>query len=74
LRGLKQNRAKLAVVEMGAGTAIPTVRHQSEAVADHFDATLIRINAREADVPICGLGLRLNAAEGIQRVCAGLVG
>jgi NAD-dependent SIR2 family protein deacetylase len=72
LRGLKQSRAKLVVVEIGAGTAIPSVRHQSEWVADHFDAALIRINAREPEVPAGGLGLRLKAAEGIQRVCAGL--
>jgi NAD-dependent SIR2 family protein deacetylase len=70
LRGLKQSRAKVVVVEIGAGTAIPTVRHQSEAVADHFGATLIRVNAREAEVPACGLGLRLKAAEGIRQICA----
>jgi len=71
LRGLKQSRARLAVVELGAGTAIPTVRQMSEAVADDLGATLIRINPREAEVAGGGLALRLNAAEGIRRICRG---
>jgi hypothetical protein len=33
-------------------------------------AALIRINAREAEVPRGALGLHLTAAEGIQRILA----
>ena len=69
LRELKQAKAKVVVVEIGAGTAIPTVRHQSEIVAHDLGATLIRINPREADVPRGALGLSMNSAEGIQRIC-----
>jgi NAD-dependent SIR2 family protein deacetylase len=39
---------KLAIVEMGAGTAVPTVRNTSEQIAKRFDAPLIRINPRES--------------------------
>jgi NAD-dependent SIR2 family protein deacetylase len=42
---------RIVVVEIGAGTAIPTVRHFAHrAVIDH-DALLVRINPREPAVP-----------------------
>jgi len=66
---LRQVRARLVVVEVGAGTAIPTVRNLSERVAEDFGATLIRINPREPEVPPRHLGIPLNAAEGIHRIC-----
>jgi NAD-dependent SIR2 family protein deacetylase len=61
--------AKLVVVEMGAGSAIPTVRRTSERVADLLSGTLIRINPREHEVPAGQIGLPFGAAEGIQRIC-----
>ncbi|HWY32359.1 MAG TPA: Sir2 family NAD-dependent protein deacetylase [Candidatus Acidoferrum sp.] len=69
LTRLGKNKAKVAVVEIGAGTAIPTVRHRSEDVAADFAAVLIRINPRAPQVPAGGLPLPLNAAEGIRRIC-----
>ena len=39
---------KLAIVEMGAGTAVPTVRNTSKQIADRFNVPLIRINPRES--------------------------
>ena len=74
LHDLKCGRARVAVVEIGAGTAVPSVRHQSETMAYELNATLIRINPREAEVPVGGLGLRMNAAEGIQRIFERLKG
>ena len=44
----KQNQSKIAVVEIGAGTAVPTVRFQCEQIARRYDCELIRINPREA--------------------------
>jgi NAD-dependent SIR2 family protein deacetylase len=64
-----KSRAKLVVVELGAGTSIPTVRHTSECVVRETDATLIRINVREAQVPKGHIGLNLGAAEGVARIC-----
>jgi NAD-dependent SIR2 family protein deacetylase len=43
--------ARLAVIECGAGTAVPTVRLESERVARRPGATLVRINLREPRVP-----------------------
>jgi len=48
LAELEEKGAKLAIVEMGAGTAVPTVRHTSEQIAARFDVPLIRINPRES--------------------------
>jgi len=45
---LEAKNAKLAIVEMGAGTAVPTVRNTSEQIAKRFDVSLIRINPRES--------------------------
>jgi NAD-dependent SIR2 family protein deacetylase len=66
---LSQCAAKLAVVELGAGSTISTVRRSSEQVRQSIGGTLIRINPREADVPDGQIGLPFGAAEGIQRIC-----
>ena len=59
----------LAVVELGAGSAISTVRYFSEnAAAQH--GQLIRINPREADVPSGGVGLALGSVEALRAVDA----
>ncbi|MEA3419991.1 MAG: Sir2 family NAD-dependent protein deacetylase [Campylobacterota bacterium] len=46
---LETEGAKLAIIEMGAGTAVPTVRNSSEQIARRFDTPLIRINPRESE-------------------------
>jgi hypothetical protein len=71
LNGLQ---GKLAVVEMGAGLAIPTVRSYSEHAVDCFDATLIRINVRESAAPPGQIPLPLGALEALQRIDALLPG
>lgn len=68
LDGLAQSSAKLAVIELGAGCAIPSVRRTSERVVENIDGKLIRINPREDDVPSGQIGLPCGAAEGIQRI------
>jgi NAD-dependent SIR2 family protein deacetylase len=45
---LEREDAKLAIIEMGAGTAVPTVRNTSEQIAMMFNVPLIRINPRES--------------------------
>ncbi|MDU6055558.1 MAG: NAD-dependent deacetylase, partial [Acinetobacter junii] len=51
------------VIEIGAGTAIPTVRYFSE----RFAPSLIRINPRDYALPKTGgIALAMNAAHGIQ--------
>lgn len=69
---LRQSAAKVTVIELGAGAAIPTVRHKSESVAQSLNATLIRINPRENTVPEGQIGLPLGAAEGVKKLCEAL--
>jgi NAD-dependent SIR2 family protein deacetylase len=57
------------IVEIGAGTAIPSVRHFGEAAR----GVLIRINPTEPEVPKGkGYGLRMGGLEGIRRLRAAL--
>jgi NAD-dependent SIR2 family protein deacetylase len=46
---VEEEGASLAIIEMGAGTAIPTVRNTSEQIARRFGVPLIRINPRESE-------------------------
>jgi hypothetical protein len=63
--------ARLAVVECGAGPAIPTVRNFCERLSAR-GATLIRINPREPMVPPGHVGLTLGALEGLRAIDARL--
>ncbi|BAF72005.1 SIR2 family NAD-dependent protein deacylase [Sulfurovum sp. NBC37-1] len=45
---MEEEEGKPAIIEMGAGTAVATVRNTSEQIADRFDVPLIRINPRES--------------------------
>ena len=66
---LANSSARLVVVELGAGSAIPTVRYTSERVVKNIGGSLVRINPREHDVPRGHVGLPVGAAEGIRRIC-----
>ncbi len=72
LAGLEKDRVHCAVIELGAGTAIPTVRFCSERVARQLHGGLIRINPRECQVPGGHWGLPMGALEGIEQLaCQG---
>ncbi len=58
----------LAIIEIGAGTAVPTVRIYSEVIADKDNSTLIRINPRDIDVPNGHISIPLGGAEGIDSI------
>jgi len=65
---LESENVKPAIVEIGAGTAVPTVRNSSEQIAKRFGVPLIRINPREsfgAEVQ-----LPLGALEALQQITA----
>lgn len=50
LAALLRQARKPLVIELGAGTAIPSVRHFSHSVIQRFNGRLIRINPREPQV------------------------
>ncbi|MGE3821032.1 MAG: NAD-dependent protein deacetylase, partial [Isosphaeraceae bacterium] len=57
---------RIAIIECGAGTAIPSIRITCEDLARRFRGTLIRINPREPEVPPGQIGLPLGALEGLR--------
>lgn len=60
---------KLVIVEIGAGHAVPTVRHQSERTAGNYGGMLIRINPRDFDVPPGHIAISLGGEKGIEEIC-----
>lgn len=57
------------VVELGAGTAIPSVRHFGQAVVTHHNGRMIRINPREPQVSSArDVGLAANALEALTAI------
>lgn len=65
LRNLKN--ARLCIIECGAGTAIPSVRFHGENLASTRNATLVRINLREAGNGAAGMiPLPLGAREALR--------
>jgi len=59
---------RLVAVEIGAGTAVPTVRMTSEQMVSRLGGTLIRINVREPQVPGNHIGLVLGGREALERI------
>ncbi len=68
LETIESLNAKIAIIEMGAGHAVPTVRLQSQRVSRSVNSTLIRINPRDYDVHEGAIGLPLGAKEGVERI------
>jgi NAD-dependent SIR2 family protein deacetylase len=67
---VREHRGELAVVEIGAGTAVPTVRRQAE-LASASTGALIRINVREPHVRHGrGVGIAAPAAATLQAIDA----
>lgn len=64
----------MVVVEMGAGTAIPTIRSLSEQLGHRYGATVIRINPREAQIGAPHLSVSMQALAGLQEIDAFLAG
>jgi len=61
------NGQKLVVIEIGAGTAIPSVRHVCEQMSQ-YNGTLIRINPREAHGPKGTISLPMGGAAALQAI------
>ena len=60
---------RIVVVEIGAGTAIPSVRHFSHRLIHEYGARLIRINPRESQVPSSvDIGFAVGSLEALQGI------
>jgi len=61
----------MAVIELGAGTAIPAIRATSERLGWRHDrATVIRINPREPEILAPHVSLACGALEGLRQIDA----
>lgn len=65
----EQEGKRIVVIELGAGTAIPTIRATSERIGWNYEqATVIRINVREPEIATPHIGLACGALDGLQRI------
>jgi NAD-dependent SIR2 family protein deacetylase len=65
---LNTMKKPVVLIEIGAGTAVPTVRIQMERLARMCRGTLIRINRREPEVPEGHTGLALGGLEALTAI------
>ncbi|MDB5928932.1 MAG: Silent information regulator protein Sir2, partial [Polaromonas sp.] len=57
------------VIELGAGKAIPSVRHFSERVVQRLGGRLVRINTRESGVPrLADVGIAAGAGPALAEI------
>jgi NAD-dependent SIR2 family protein deacetylase len=68
LKSIMNNKINIVIIELGAGEAVPTVRYKSESIARYPDATLIRINPRDYNVPSGNISIPLGSLEGIKKI------
>ena len=68
LEKLQNNHSRLTIIEVGAGEAVPTVRHTSENITFNYNGTLIRINPRDFYVPEGHIGIQSGALEAIEKI------
>ncbi len=59
---------RLAVLELGAGTAVATIRWITERLGRTPGATVIRVNPREADIRAPHLSVAAGALEAIRGI------
>ena len=65
----EQATRRVAVIEIGAGTAIPTIRATSERLGWRYaHATVIRINPREPEIKEPHISLACGALEGLRKI------
>lgn len=70
-RFISENRKKrIVVIEIGAGSTIPTIRMLTEHIGVKMNATVIRINSRESEIINPNISIATGALEGLQNIDA----
>lgn len=64
----RHRNSKLAAIEMGAGTAIPSIRYTSERLSGTHNARIIRINPREPQISPGHISIDKGALESITKI------
>ncbi|MGI6308135.1 MAG: SIR2 family NAD-dependent protein deacylase [Dethiobacteria bacterium] len=65
---LEHCRPPMVVIEMGAGTAISTIRHMSEDLGGHHNATVVRINPRDYQISPPHISIPCGALQGLLEI------
>jgi NAD-dependent SIR2 family protein deacetylase len=65
LQSWLDSASKIVILEFGAGLSVPTIRFFGENITSRYDAALIRVNPRDADVPKNQISISLGAREAI---------
>ena len=69
LESLADNQARVVVVEIGAGTAIPSVRHFSHRISHEFGGCIVRINPTDSSVPSSrDVGLTVGSLQALHAI------
>lgn len=68
LARVERSDGPLVVIELGAGTAVPTVRLTAEHLARRPGAVLVRVNPREPGCPPGGIALAAPALEALRAI------
>ncbi len=68
LTEIRNNNGKIAIIEIGAGKAVPSIRNLSRRIARQYNATLIRINPRDYDVPSGHISIKSGALEACEKI------
>jgi NAD-dependent SIR2 family protein deacetylase len=64
----EHGEGNLAVLEIGAGTAVATIRHLTERLGREPGARVVRVNPREAEIRAPHLGIPVGALEGLRGI------
>lgn len=71
LDSIAEGQARVVVVEIGAGKAIPSVRHFGHRISHELDGRIIRINPGESQVPSSmDVGLAMGSLEALRGIDA----
>lgn len=66
---IDENDYRLAIIEIGAGEHVPTVRYESERTAVMLDGLVIRINPRDYYIDSSiGVGIPMGGLEGLSEI------
>lgn len=68
LNQLKKEKARLVIIESGAGKGVPTVRMESENVFRNMNANFIRINPRDYEAPDNAIKIPLGTREALEAI------
>jgi len=63
-----KDNTKIAIIEIGAGSAIPTIRNIGEHIQEFVGAQLIRINPRESHGPKGTLSIAKGGVEALESI------